>query len=98
MACLVHPGLVAHKEKTDVGTQCDLLIPSRVPSPSMVTHTVERDVRVWAEAIPRPGQKYRYHYIHTWTGKKSSWGCKVGQGQVRKAAGGAPINYILERA
>lgn len=60
-----YPDLVAQKEQIDLGTQCNLLIPSGVPLPQHYhTHTVERDARVWAGTKPRPRQKYIYNYIH----------------------------------
>lgn len=41
ITCPSHLGLVAHKEQIDLGTQCNLLIPSRVSPPPIViiTHT-----------------------------------------------------------
>lgn len=70
--CPSHPGLVAHRERTDLGTQCNLLIPSTVPPPSMITHTWKGNARVWAGTKPRPGQKniYNYIHIHIWRGGK----------------------------
>ena len=66
ITCPSHSDLVAHKEQIDLGPRCNLLIPSRVPLPQHYhTHTVERDVGVWAGTKPRPRQKYIYIIIYT---------------------------------
>lgn len=62
-----HLDLVAHKEQVNLGTQCNLLIPSRVPLPQYhLTHTHSgkgcqglgrNKTQTWAKI-------YIYNYIH----------------------------------